>query len=142
MGTLSYISTMINVNDLRVDNWVMAPKTGLCQVNGIQLHGDKKTYVWVVADGMEFQHRVEIKKLDPVGLTNEILEKAGFIKGPYDFYIWRGKQEFSITFNDHNEAQLSVGEAEYNVGRKIKYLHELQNLYFALIGEELNIQSC
>ena len=130
---------MIKVTELQIDNWVIAPKIGLCQVNGIQLHSDGNTYVLVIAEGMEFQHRVNLKELKAIEIDNEILEKAGFVKGPYDFYIWRQGESFSILFNDYNEAVLSVSEAEFTVGRKIKYVHDLQNLYFAITGEELPI---
>lgn len=130
---------MIKVTDLRIDNWAIAPKIGLCQVNGIQLHSDGNTYIWVVAEGMEFQHSVNLKDLKGVELTDEILEKCGFTTGPYDLYIWRKEETFCIAFNDHNEAQIAINEKEFTVGRKIKLLHDLQNLYHAFTGEELSI---
>lgn len=61
-----------------------------------------------------------------IPLTPEILEKCGFVQTSAATF---GNGIIGIYFGE--------GEYFYNHG-KGKYLHQLQNLYFALTGEELN----
>ena len=42
-------------------------------------------------------------------------------------------------YPDDNELYLSINSAEYGIGQSIRYLHQLQNIYFDLIGKELKI---
>jgi hypothetical protein len=70
----------------------------------------------------------------PIVLTEEILIKAGFkrqnnaLNGPYknDFSLWNPREETIFTLNDTLFTP------------KIKYIHQLQNLYYILTGEELS----
>lgn len=72
--------------------------------------------------------------IDPIPLTGEILEKCGFDKsGMYyvksQVYIW----DTCVT----NESGF---EYKYNyTAMPINYIHQLQNLYFSLTGQELTI---
>jgi len=69
----------------------------------------------------------------PIPLTEEWLLKFGFIKmGGYAWYCRRiGRQRFI-------ENHLTKGYFEVDNGSKrIQFVHQLQNLYFALTGEEL-----
>ncbi len=72
---------------------------------------------------------------EPIPLTEEWLIKFGFkVEPDDDFTIWqKGQLEGLYDFKD--------GTYEYNsTVLEIKYVHQLQNLYFALTGEELTIQ--
>lgn len=98
---------------------------------------------------------IEVAALaDPIPLTPEILEAAGLavdnsIWHMPDGGVWeddepayyRTKHDFYFYFNDDKELQLSNGSGgrEYKIGKSIQYLHQLQNLYYALTGEELQI---
>lgn len=87
--------------------------------------------------------------VEPIPLTPEIFEKCGFEKGIF----WDGGNgTYSIDVSvEHEECVLSIMEngeyfLHYNCyhdgsgGRaKIKYLHQLQNLYYSLTGEELEV---
>lgn len=78
-----------------------------------------------------------------IPLTHEILEKCGFIKHRVLLYTYFELRPvtggINIRFED-NEILLFI---ESDEGRDrllhIKSLHSLQNLYFALTGEELKI---
>lgn len=81
--------------------------------------------------------------LNPIPLTPEILKKAefniidfdGYDKGLYHKDINNGlygDAETGYTLVDSEGGDISFEKA-------IKYLHQLQNLYFALTGEELKI---
>ena len=79
--------------------------------------------------------------LETIPLTEEWLLKFGFkgVEFPY-----------TITFDDwttiliEDDLSLSIGEGkrtEYTPTQRIKNVHTLQNLYFALTGEELEIKN-
>ena len=72
---------------------------------------------------------------EPIPLTPEILVKAGFVKSiNFDnTYIKLIKGE-SFILKDCKDGTFFV-----YTGIRCQYLHQLQNLYFALTGEELNI---
>lgn len=81
----------------------------------------------------------KIEELSPIPITEEILLKCGFEKVRYEKYA----------HNKLNKLRayphvMKNGFGAYIMGAytlpNIKYLHQLQNLYFALTGEELNIK--
>lgn len=84
-----------------------------------------------------------LNNVEPVALTREVLKSSGFQFTNDDWYecaIKYGKLNFnlkyevcSISDNDYtNECILT----EYN---SVKYLHQLENIYFSLTGKELEI---
>lgn len=76
-----------------------------------------------------------LNKLDGIPLTPELLKRCGFEKGINnpDYHDLRF---FVLT---KIEEGYRLRNCDYP-GRDIKYLHQLQNLYFALTGEELTIK--
>ena len=69
---------------------------------------------------------------DRVELTEEILLKCGFEKHNKEFWF----KDFFIGLID-NSFNLKEGIGVYVAD--VYYLHQLQNLYFALTGEELTV---
>lgn len=81
----------------------------------------------------ERQDAVSFENVEPIPLTDEWLEKFGFNKFPnqnkYDMdKFWACK------LSNGNEWHFEDLECI------VKYVHQLQNLYFALTGEELIIK--
>jgi hypothetical protein len=89
--------------------------------------------------------QTNIKYYKPIPLTEEWLERLNW-NPPKDMrrcknHVWRkdflngGKKcQVGVSFS------LTTDEIHFVVGnyyKKIKYVHQLQNLYFALTGEEL-----
>ena len=73
----------------------------------------------------------------PIPLTPEILEKCGF---QWDIY-WQGLTDgnWVLTEGENNTYRLAYGKRRHDViVYGIKYLHQLQNLFFCLVGQELN----
>lgn len=76
------------------------------------------------------------KNAEYIPLTEEWLNRFGFkrqnnaLNGPHknDFSIWNPPGESEFSFNDTVMCP------------RIEYVHELQNLYFALTGQELTIK--
>lgn len=86
----------------------------------------------------------------PIELTEDLLVKCGFMfehnyfkKGELDvnyclkYYPHLVGYYFYIEYNNGpNEKDIAQ---YYPISSTYKYLHQLQNLYFALTGEELNV---
>ncbi len=66
--------------------------------------------------------------LQPIPLTPEIMVMAGFGKGGEGFYYKNG-----IEYNLDEQLLEGIGDVP------LQYVHQLQNLYFALTGQELTI---
>jgi len=105
---------MIKANELRIGNWVM---------EGIEFH--KIDY-----RESDFFH-VEI--FEPIPLTPEILEKAGFVNSESIELF------FELTGFKISDGKILHTHFKRDRGVQILNLHQLQNLYFALTGEEIEI---
>ena len=75
----------------------------------------------------------------PIPLTPELLEMAGF-----EYIEYRSKwqkSDFIFQLEDLNELSDGFGLTHgFSVDIAIKYLHQLQNLFFSLCGKELEIK--
>jgi hypothetical protein len=118
---------MIEPHELRIGNWVNL------EGNVLQVDGRVICDVW-----ME-----EFASIDPIPLTEEWLLKLGFIntpKWPDDDCTWShgGFLHFRIDMGvPAQEAYLDLYEG---TSKYIQYVHQIQNLYFALTGSELTIK--
>jgi hypothetical protein len=120
---------MINAKELRIGNLVQS-------ANGYF------TYEVTANDLIAIEAGSQAK---PIPLKEESLLKLGFTKNT-DYYavgksmFFYKSLDFYIIFNENNNIVLLSMENEICVYKKkinIKYVHQLQNLYFALTGEEL-----
>ena len=71
----------------------------------------------------------------PIPLTEEILIKAGFDHESFSFYLYK---DFIVRKIRESDKQWRVIFRHKDL-KDIEYLHELQNLIFALTGEEIKI---
>lgn len=89
-----------------------------------------------------------IDEIHPIPLTEEILLKCGFERNmPEDTFIIYNSFEFDIKSVNGINGQIQLFVFNYGgIGAlsdslcHIKYLHQLQNLYFTLVGIELEIE--
>lgn len=73
--------------------------------------------------------------VEPIPLTEEWLERFGFENRNRDYFKGSFCVQYADRIFDHN----NIFFFGYNGNSiEIKYVHQLQNLYFALTGEELN----
>lgn len=115
-------------NELRIGNYYRGVATNeICQMSLFNFHewydsedaGDDTTGDWMA----------------PIKLTEEWLEKFGFVSNPYeDRYE---KNDFHIHC-DKTKGFLDLWVTNCRVD--LKSVHQLQNLYFALTGDELTIK--
>lgn len=120
----------MKVSELRIGNYVNRlgyPE----QIKSITISEGKRGYVAVQSSGVITHNQIE-----PIPLTEEWLLKLGFEKLENKFY---SKGRFSY----HKKYGWKIFENWVNgwVGvQKVEYVHQLQNLYFAISGEELILE--
>lgn len=115
---------MIKENELRIGNWINPEKPYQVNANTFQ----------DVFNG-EFDQ-------DGIPLTEEWLLKFGFEKtGVFWFSkkVWINELNINIKHRAYTIGSVNGDEALFEC-ENIDYVHQLQNLYFALTGEELTIK--
>jgi hypothetical protein len=118
----------MKANELRIGNWVDV-NGKFCKVQSISDDGINYTDETDHYEDQSYNYILWCSIFDPIPLTPEILEKAGFEKG-LNGYFFKGGVEYNLK----RHMLEGFGYCE------ILYLHQLQNLYYALTGEELNIE--
>lgn len=115
---------MIKANELRLGNWLIDKDGKLFKVTSID---DGSCDGWI--NGVS-EFRI-LAHLNPIPLTPEILEKCGF-------FTPNGYNE-SVKYKRNVMLDLHRGKILLRDNRLIELttLHQLQNLHFALTGEEL-----
>lgn len=122
---------MIKQNELRLGNYV---KTIHDTLDIIKVTEIKESVIY-----SDKTKGISYGSLLPIPLTREILLKCGFEQSEWDNYsTFRNLfcQEGSIVISLKNK-YIEIGDLTLDF--KIKHLHQLQNLYFALTNEELKI---
>ena len=119
----------MNAKELRIGNWVRHLK-------------EEETVTWLSKDSINnIQGWYE-----PIKLTVDWLERLGFYeertKDRITIEAWslgHPGQRFNIDFKDGKILLISryQGGSDNLTMDHIKYVHQLQNLYFTLTGEEL-----
>lgn len=74
-------------------------------------------------------------KYEPIPLTEEWLLKFGFKRFPW------GLVKGNLLFKDDLKCSYLILQVGNGFDTKIRYVHQLQNIYFALTGEELTIKN-
>lgn len=126
------------IKELRIGNLLMySDNSGIWEVSGIHEFG-VDCFDYIEETYMEYEN------FEPIPLTEEWLINLGFeyykVLSHYRIVledVWyqvkineEGKFLFSFT-------NLNYDEANHMPPKFIKYVHQLQNLYFALAGNEL-----
>jgi hypothetical protein len=114
---------MIQANELRIGNYVY------------DVGGQPSKVVRLTEE--------KIPLASPIPLTPEILEKAGFIQHHDDCYlqpIYIKKIFGNPPFVWGVYPEVLGSGIVINDAMQLHYVHQLQNLYFALTGEELPIE--
>ena len=131
----------MKANELRIGNWVevYSDDGRYCLLHEVDLIKEDG-----IGIGYDFDAKYSWEEITPIPLTEEILLKAGFHKEHefQDFYIF---SESNWCFTNTGDNLFYIRDNtdladEFGICKKIDYVHQLQNLYFALTGEELNIE--
>jgi hypothetical protein len=134
---------MIQANELRIGNWVNY--CGAIDFVTV-INTDDENFEFINTTSYS---NISLEDIKPIPLTEEILLKCGFIKDFNQFF-----SPIVLLLNDSLE-MYADNQDNYSLVNlftipiyedcdtfnllQIEYLHQLQNLYFALTGTELEI---
>jgi hypothetical protein len=136
----------IQINDLRIGNYVRDHYTDVLVVTGIREYEGKgigfgNLHVKPLGS-KEPSGFKPVEKVIPIKLTEEWLLKFGFRKNGHVTFLSNAYQRFMLGRN--SMYSLNGIDFIYDVNDhslcEIKHVHQLQNLYFALTGEKLKLK--
>lgn len=115
---------MIQANELRITNFILDDGV----VNAVIMIGIYSVQL-ATKQGNIIQAGLDL--IEPISLTEEWLLKFGFKKINTTWYKL-GNMAINISFD--------VEWGSKWMGIRLKYVHQLQNLYFAITGQELTLK--
>lgn len=138
----------MNTRELRIDNFIcLIDRTGSVHIpiedvvfkiveigifksKVVPFDANSAQVEWIDVDNFD---------LSPISVTEELLLMLGFVKGSDIFEDW---PEYEKGFDIGKSITLSHDFECYQgiYSQKINYVHQLQNLYFALTGHELELK--
>ena len=140
---------MIDAKELRIGNWIIFKGYRKQIISIREWAAERGIYLIDLGDTRE---EMGIRTIDihPIPLTTEILEKCGFklcanysdndytvyYDNDVDLFLTLNWRDRETGFNPQKPNY--EGELE-SFGIEIKYLHQLQNLYYALTQKELEV---
>lgn len=128
---------MINRNELRYNNWAYG---SIRQNEPMQIKSIDNT-ICKLGEYLE-----DYESINPIQLTPEILEKAGFVKQICDrdtaWELQINDEEKFLYAKNYKMYFGKQGVAQYEwLSVRPEYVHQLQNLYFVITeGKELEIK--
>jgi hypothetical protein len=143
-GVLFNTFVFMNLNELRIGNYIqLISSKSITKVSGIfYAAGEKSMYEKPVLD--TFSHGLNHpSSYEGITLTSEWLVKFGFKqtkfmeKGNPIFHIGDGFYDVVLNPTEFSDFYFRIYE-NYRV-QPIKFVHQLQNLYFTLMNQELKI---
>ena len=140
---------MVNSNELRLGNWLST--SGGFPMYVVAIWSDEANLNFDGNEGDVWESNY--KFLDPIPLTVDWLERFGFEQ----FTKTVGGGDINCCYEDYRNSHMAIipikgGEFEIEFAplfqtidernhlRTIKYVHELQNIWFSLTGKELQLK--
>lgn len=109
---------MVKSKDLRIGNFVY-----------VSYENEESILKFEFDSGWNFDY------IKPILLTEEWLVKFGFETDKIEW--WNGNMTIGI-FKD-GLFFCPSGEITLRIGKEIKYVHQLQNLYYSIFGEDIEL---
>ncbi len=127
----------MKAEELRIGNWVTWEGEA-CKLDGITRDFNDSPYDVEIEFSNGLFNREPIEDLKPIPLSEEWLIRFGFLLEDFNWYKNDSDDSFYISFE--SDYGFYVGATTYGYLKAILYVHQLQNLYFALTGKELTIE--
>lgn len=150
---------MIKANELMAGNWILGEEIHLYNHN---IHSNGFIKMTAYGIYMLNEHPELAEKYNPIPLTLEILVACGFMKVDdkyrkevnYNIYEFSIREQFEVENGNcgimgisHDPEDIEMGDGtihheDYSwtgFAWHIKYLHQLQNLWFVATGKELPV---
>lgn len=139
---------MIKANELRVGNLLLnheAEPDALAIVESFWLMEDQWFIEWIDTKTNESIGAWSMEAFSRIPLTPEWLERCGFVDGRINYsyhtrLLIRPYETASQGVFPGKWRVTLIDTVPYSIGKQLEYVHQLQNLYFALTGEELNVK--
>lgn len=137
---------MVKPQELRIGNWVLA-NGKVTEVESVSEFGiNTQIYLGAPGEGGSFEYdfRFDRDKIEGILITEELLLRFGFRKSENRFFLHVGKKSY-FTYIEF-DAYDNIGKFSYchdderGCYQPIEYVHQLQNLFYWLSGEELTIK--
>jgi hypothetical protein len=124
----------MDYRELRVNNWVTSKEFSFAQVVIISQYGIdmRKT----IHHEQERTYTLKPEQLEGISLNTERLLKFGFQSTEAGEAYVKDRLLLRWGYANTITAYLITAGSEIEL-RKVRYVHEIQNLFFILIGEEL-----
>lgn len=128
----------MKANELRIGNLILDRGEKVLRVDWFER---EKICMKMVIRGTEVHPLTEeVKHLHPIPLTEEMLLKCGFENRSIGSDFWFECNEIIIGGRGKSFYPSVSGESGLEAyGYEIKSLHQLQNLFFILTGQELTV---
>ena len=129
----------MKANEFRIGNLIETPMGnkeigGVCETEAPYIRLKDERYIGY-----------RLRDCNPIRLTENILLKCGFVAKTKtdDFYkdgIAIASSYMTCRTEERSGFYLNLGNGNCPLNISINHVHELQNLYFALTGEELKVE--
>ena len=127
---------MIKANELRIGDWVYWDDIFVVKVIGYEALQLPET-IQFEKDGIKYQRYQS--SFTPIPLTEEWLLKFGFeLQQKDELIIVYSIVKIQVVSSITEDKEISLILYGDECISHLKYVHQLQNLYFALTGKELN----
>ena len=123
----------MKAQELRIGNYLQ----GKSIVEVIEIRTDG---VMIRGNSSSFRIDEPDNCLEPIPLTEEWLTKFGLNPKHTDQYYPKEVYEDEDGFHYVIEREYNDYGSEYYIEVDVRYIHQLQNLYFCLCGEELQLK--
>ena len=110
----------MKANELRIGNWIISPIEGEAEIASL---------------GITWQS-THPEYYEPISLTKEWLLNFGFVRKEY-IMLAEIHVDYCLNNLSVNIQSQWIYFKQVQIMIKLLYVHQLQNLYFALTGEEL-----
>lgn len=131
----------MKASELRIDNLVFDIHETLSKIKCIDTtHGIGYLCYWN-SGALYEENEIDISEFTPIPLTEEWLVRLGF-----EMFGDDTGGHIDINYSIELQIDISKNESTFSSiydtieGPEIKYVHQLQNLYFALVQKELTIK--
>jgi hypothetical protein len=124
---------MIDPREIRSGNWVL-------KITGRDINA--QSFFEYKAIGFDEHYYTFAKACFPIKITPAILQNSGFKQVSGDWYInWQAKgKDDELPFLSYHQADGCWYLKQVKLWSQPVYVHQLQNLFYALTDEELDIQ--
>lgn len=131
----------MDARELRIGNWIHDPIYNKTDFQ-IEMFLGRDYFQPLCVDPDE-ELTLQLSECKPIKLTEEWLFKFGFEKAERNYYTKQFNSDKRIMIKMHEErSHVMLRSDDLSLGiYGLDYVHKLQNLYFALTGEELTIKN-